>query len=193
MGGKIVRVSANTDSKTTAMLRLPDIKAEERKKTEHANPTLSNVKTFGDALAVLERRINNAVKLRPGARRDNFDNIRRIKATWPGIEKMLLRDLNTDGILDWAKRLHERYSATSYNNTIGMFRRAIMVGTDKGVVSLIVVPTCKRGIPSGALRPGHSISIRLLFACLANHSFTSLTTGGERLPGCYPHYYPHLG
>jgi hypothetical protein len=154
MGGKIVRVSANTDSKTTAMLRLPDIKAEERKKTEHANPTLSNVKTFGDALAVLERRINNAVKLRPGARRDNFDNIRRIKATWPGIEKMLLRDLNTDGILDWAKRLHERYSATSYNNTIGMFRRAIMVGTDKGVVSLIVVPTCKRGDSFGRASAG---------------------------------------
>jgi len=33
VGGKIVRSSTNTDSKTTAKLRLPDIKAEERKKT----------------------------------------------------------------------------------------------------------------------------------------------------------------
>src|SRR5208282_3453480 len=135
VGGKIVRVSTNTDSKTTAKLRLPDIKAEERKKTECANPSLSNVKTFGDALAVLERRINNAVKLRPGARRDNFDNIRRIKATWPGIEEMLLRDLNTDGILDWAKPLHEKYSGTSYNNTIGMFHRVIAVGIEAGAIA----------------------------------------------------------
>jgi integrase len=135
VGGKIVRVSTNTDSKATAKLRLPDIRAEERKKTERANPSLTNVKTFGDALDVLERRINNAVKLRPGARRDNFDNIRRIKATWPGIEKVLLRDLNTDGILDWAKRLHEKYSATSYNNTIGMFRRVIIVGIEAGAIT----------------------------------------------------------
>jgi hypothetical protein len=31
-GGKIVRVSTNTDSTTTAKLQLPDIKSEERKK-----------------------------------------------------------------------------------------------------------------------------------------------------------------
>jgi integrase len=133
--GKIVRISTNTDSKTTAKLRLGDIKTEERKKLERANPSLTDVKTFGDALTVLERRINNAVKLRSGARRDNFDNIRRIKATWPGIEKMLLRDLNTDGILDWAKPLHEKYSATSYNNTLGMFRRVIAVGIEAGAIA----------------------------------------------------------
>jgi len=45
---------------------LDDIKTEERKKLERANPSLTDVKTFGDALAVLERRINNAVKLRSG-------------------------------------------------------------------------------------------------------------------------------
>ena len=135
VGGKIVRVSTNTDSKTTAKLRLLDIKAEERKKTERANPSLTNVKTFGDALDVLERRIKNAIKLRSGARRDNFDNIRRIKATWPGIEKVLLRDLNADDILNWAKPLHEKYSATSYNNTIGMFHRVIAVGIEAGAIT----------------------------------------------------------
>ena len=123
------------DSKTTAKLRLPRNQAEKRKKTERANPSLSNIKAFDDALDVLERRINNAVKLRPGARRDNFDNIRRIKATWPGIEEMLLRDLNTDGILDWAKRLHKKYSASSYNNTIGTFRRVIIVGIEAGAIA----------------------------------------------------------
>lgn len=134
VGGKIVRVSTNTDSKTVAKLRLPDIKTEERKKTERSNPSLSQVKTFGDALAVLERRINNSVKLRSAARRDNFDNIRRIKATWPGVQETLLRDLNADDLLEWAKRLHERYSATSYNNTIGMFRRVIAVGIEAGAI-----------------------------------------------------------
>ena len=41
-GGKIVRVSTNTDSTTTAKLQLPDIKSEERKKLERANPSLSS-------------------------------------------------------------------------------------------------------------------------------------------------------
>jgi integrase len=48
---------------------------------------------------------------------------------------MLLRELNTDGILDWAKRLHEKYSATSYNNTIGMFCRVIIVGIEAGAIA----------------------------------------------------------
>lgn len=132
--GKIVRVATGQATVTNAKLRLRDIMKDEFDRSAQLDPSMNDVKTFGDALVVMKHRINNNVKLRPRGAEYKLATLDRIVRSWPNIEKLKLAAITETDCVEWAKRFAEKYSNSTYNHAVETFTRIMAIGVKAGAV-----------------------------------------------------------
>lgn len=113
--GKLIRQSLGTDVFTTARERLPDFLKKQRS-------TIVIEGTFGDALEQYRSDLDLDVVLSPATKRYRRNCIATILKHWPGIEQIVLRNLEAEECKAWAKGVANKYDEQYFNNTLGTFR-----------------------------------------------------------------------
>lgn len=135
IGGKLVFRCLGTETYTTAKLRLPLVLKEVQDEKRKPHIEGSEIKTFGDALAEYEIRLDQDIRLKPSSKRYRRHTIRFIEKTWPDIRECLLNRIGVEEMRQWAVRLHKAYSATGVNNTIGTMRAILDIPLKRGLLS----------------------------------------------------------
>ena len=107
---------------------------EEFDRSAQADPSMREVKTFGDALTLMKHRINNNVKLRPRGVEYKLATLDRIVRSWPNIETLKLAAITESDCVEWAKRFVEKYSNSTYNHAVETFARIMAIGVKAGAV-----------------------------------------------------------
>lgn len=132
--GKLIRKSLKTDVLSVAKLRLTD---EEKKHRQAAQQQLAiqsgrGQMTFGDALEIYRARLEANRDIKSKTKDYYEQRIDTLLKTWPGLEKINLRDLSKHDCLDWASKCDG--SPTAFNNTVLVFRSVLDIAVESGVL-----------------------------------------------------------
>jgi integrase len=131
--GKLIRKTLKTDVLTVAKLRLGDFEKEERRRAEAMVGIGKGKLTVGDAMKLLQSRIDSDVTTKPRTKLYYRERIAALLKSWPGLDKLPMRDLNKSVCLTWAADYSAEVSATSYNNTVTLLRDAVEIAMEHGV------------------------------------------------------------
>lgn len=100
--GKLIRKSLKTDSISVAKLRLADLEAEERKRAENQTAVAKGKATFGNALAIFQKRIEGQPNLKPKTQSYYAQRVIAL-LTIPNSGRPALETLNNQRVLDRTK------------------------------------------------------------------------------------------
>ena len=129
--GKLIRRSLNTQSVTTAKLRLIDLEKAERQTAENAMERANGKMTFGDALAIFRQRLHGDASLKPRTKAHREERIAAILKTWPSIENKDVRKLTKQDCLLWATGYQT--SAINFNKTVQTLRSIFEIPVEAGL------------------------------------------------------------
>jgi integrase len=133
--GKLFRQTLKTDVMSVAKLRLADFikeKQEERGDDSAANAASTGKMTMRDCIVIFQQRLDGQQDISEGAKVYRRNTIKFLVNSWPGLELKHVAKVSKDECLDWAKRCALRYSASTYNNTVGTLRMILDVAIEKG-------------------------------------------------------------
>lgn len=132
--GRPVKEALGTNVRSTAELKLRDLKAHHRGNAAVGRKA-KGLMTFGDALRIYEHQVETDVKNKQSSKDYRQQTIAALVKTWPGLKTTDIRKVTEEQCLDWAKTFSDAYSSTRYNNTLGTLRAVIQIAIDQGYCS----------------------------------------------------------
>lgn len=132
--GKLIRKSLKTDVLSVAKLRLTDEEKKHRQAAQHQQAIQRGrgQMVFGDALEIYRARLEANRDIKSKTKDYYEQRIDSLLNTWPGLEKVNLRDLSKQDCLAWAAK-HDG-SPTAFNNTVLVFRNVLDIAVESGVI-----------------------------------------------------------
>jgi integrase len=132
--GKLIRKSLKTDVLSVAKLRLSD---EEKKYRQVAQRQLAIQRgrgqmNFNDALDIYRARLAANTEIKSKTKHYYKQRIDSLLRTWPGLEKINVRDISKQNCMDWATKY--KGSATAFNNTALVLRMVLDIAIESGVI-----------------------------------------------------------
>lgn len=119
--GKLIRRSLETDTFSTAKLRLLDFLREQKETPASTAQSM----TLGEALGLFERRLADNPAMKPASKEYRLLCVGKLKSTWPEILERKADSITSDECQQWAARL--RVSSHYFNNTVGTLRQILDV------------------------------------------------------------------
>ncbi len=132
IGGKLRVKTLETDRLTVVRLRLGDFIKAERHNSENSGSIRSGKLTFSAAQQVYLDRLDGNPGLKPRTKSHNRELLKSLARSWPGLDKMELRDLTKSDLLDWAARFGKTACASVFNHALGVLRQVIEIGIEAG-------------------------------------------------------------
>jgi len=130
--GKLIWKSLKTDTLSVAKLRLGDFLKQENHRVEIVQAASRGRMTFGDAVAIYTKRIEDAQHLKPRAKEYRQDTINALLKSWPGLGSTDVRKLSVSDCLQWASGFAKKYCPSFFNNTVGTLRLILKIAIDSG-------------------------------------------------------------
>ena len=130
--GKLIWKSLKTDTLSVAKLRLGDFLKQENKRVEITEAAERGRMTFGDALAIFKKRLEEAHHLKPRAKEYRKDTIDALLKTWPDLESFDVRKISVADCSQWASGYSKKYCPSFFNNTVGTLRMVLKIAIDAG-------------------------------------------------------------
>jgi integrase len=132
--GQLIRKTLKTDVLSVAKLRLTD---EEKKHRQAAQRQLAIQRgrgqmTFGDALKIYRARLEANTDIKSKTKAYYEQRVCSLRKTWPGLERLNVRDIAKQDCLDWAARY--KGSPTAFNNTALVLRAVLDIAIESGIV-----------------------------------------------------------
>jgi len=130
VNGKIIRLSLETDVKTTAKLKLPDfLKKHSSKKAVAGAPV-----TFADAQRLYEEDLANDHAIGDNSKRYRRYCIKKLNGSWLELGKQKLDRITEADCKEWAGRFAPTVDEQYFNNVLGtlrlIFNRGGLIGAD---------------------------------------------------------------
>ena len=126
--GKLFRTSLKTKVFTNAKLRLADFLKEKRL----APPEEEGV-SVGTAIDLYETSLRHNAALKPRSRHYRTICLRKIRASWPGIETLRVCSLTEEACRAWAAEVRTGVAAQYFNNIVGTLRLVLREGIKRDV------------------------------------------------------------
>ena len=117
IGLKIVRQSLETDTFSTAKLRLGDYLKKHHKRA--AKPMLG---TVGEARKAYETAIDADHTLKEGSKIYRHNCVKALLRTWPGLAETVPTKITETECREWAGKFAAKYDDQFFNNTLGTFQ-----------------------------------------------------------------------
>jgi integrase len=130
--GKLIWKSLKADTLSVAKLRLGDFLKQENKRVEITEAAERGRMTFGDALAIFKKRLEEAHHLKPRAKEYRQDTIDALLKTWPNLESIDVRKISVADCSQWASGYSKKYCPSFFNNTVGTLRMVLKIAIDAG-------------------------------------------------------------
>lgn len=130
--GKLIWKSLKADTLSVAKLRLGDFLKQENKRVEITEAAERGRMTFGDALAIFKKRLEEAHHLKPRAKEYRQDTIDALLKTWPNLESIDVRKISVGDCSQWASGYSKKYCPSFFNNTVGTLRMVLKIAIDAG-------------------------------------------------------------
>jgi integrase len=130
--GKLIWKSLKADTLSVAKLRLGDFLKQENQRVEIVESAARGRMTFGDAVAIYKKRLEDSQHLKPRAKEYRQDTINALLKTWPGLENTDVRKLSVSECLHWASGFAKKYCPSFFNNTVGTLRMVLKIAIDSG-------------------------------------------------------------
>ena len=132
IGRKLIRKSLNTQTLTTAKLRMRDMIHEYRARIEAGAALKSGKLSVGQAVQIYLDGVQANVSLKPKSK-----DYRRLLCgfllkTWPGLKDADIRKVTERDCQKWAANFQKLYASTVVNNTIGTLRAIFQEAVDAG-------------------------------------------------------------
>ncbi len=128
LNGKLVWRSLETSIHTTAKLKLQDVIGGERKLIAAGDGQI----TFEQAGKLYLERIDKDPNLKPRTKAYNTERYAALLKTWTTPLSQKLRNIKPDNCLEWASGFAVKYSASSFNHSLGILREIFEIGIDSG-------------------------------------------------------------
>lgn len=126
--------SLRTSHFSVAKARLAEFLREHREKQAAVANHSSAKMTFGEALAIHLRNLDDNVTIKPATRHYWKQVFAALVKSWPGLAERELRRLTAADCKEWARRLRKVASSTRYNNTIAGLRHVLNVAIEAGII-----------------------------------------------------------
>jgi len=130
--GKLVRRSLLTSVLSVAKLRLSDFERQERHRAEAGDAVAQGKMTVADAIVFHKQRVAGDASLKPRTKDYHDQRIKALLKSWPGLDKILIRDLKKTDCLNWAGAFGKDASPTAFNHTVGILRTLLEIGCEVG-------------------------------------------------------------
>jgi integrase len=128
--GKLIRRSLDTNTWTTAKLKLVDFLKEQQ------NPqNLRTAPPLTDALETYKGRLAGHTRLKPRSKEYRLLCIQKLTETWPEFLRLTIADITPDLCIKWAAALRKKLSPQYYNNVTDTLRLILDVAIDSYVES----------------------------------------------------------
>ena len=132
VGGQLIRKSLKTDRLQVAQMRLGDLVKHERSRLEARASAAKGKITFGDALRIFTVQSEGNLSLKPSAKLYRRKCVAALVRSWPGLLAADVRKISERDCLNWAAAFGQKYSASVYNNTVGILRQILKIAIAEG-------------------------------------------------------------
>jgi integrase len=123
VGGKIIRVSLDTDVWTSAKLRLTDFLKKHQEARHQIDPP-----KFSETVEVFKQELENDTSIKPRSKEYRLLCLLKIERSWPELWALRLNEITPQACKEWATVLHGKIASHYYNNTIATLRQVIDLG-----------------------------------------------------------------
>ncbi len=130
--GKLIRRSLKTESLSVAKLRLADVEKSERQKAQSLSAVAGGKMTFGDALAVYEKRLQENPAVKPRTKEYYQFRIIALLKSWPGLKLKDISRISPTECLEWSLKNARTCSSSSHNHTVSLLRHVFAVAIESG-------------------------------------------------------------
>jgi integrase len=130
--GKLIRRSLKTESLSVAKLRLADLEKSERQKAQSLSAVAGGKMTFGDALAVFEKRLQENPAAKPRTKEYYKFRILALLKSWSGLKEKDVSRISQTDCLEWSLKNARKCSSSSHNHTISLLRNIFAVAVESG-------------------------------------------------------------
>jgi integrase len=121
VNGIVKRASLDTDVFSTAKDRLRD-------KINELREPPAELGTFAEARLLYLADIDNDHALSVETKRYWNYRVQALLKSWPGLDKMNLKEITEAKCREWGKRFADEFEPTNFNNTLGAFRNILKRG-----------------------------------------------------------------
>ena len=130
--GKLIRRSLKTKTLSVAKLRLADFETSERKRVNSSTAVLQGKMTFGDALSVYKKRLENNPVIKPKTKEYYQYRIKALLASWNGLEKLDVSRISNSECVEWSEANSGKNSSSSHNHTVSILRHVFQIAIENG-------------------------------------------------------------
>lgn len=128
IGGKLTWKALDTTVLTTAKLKLPDVIKRERELLAAGDGQI----TFEQAKKIYLDRLDANPKLKQKTKEYHKQRLKALAESWTDLDSKKVRNIAKDDCIQWAGRFARKYSATSFNHTLGILRAILEIGIENG-------------------------------------------------------------
>ncbi len=128
IGGKLTWKALDTTVLTTAKLKLPDVIKQERQLIAAGDGQI----TFEQAKKIYLDRLDANPKLKQKTKDYHKQRLKALAASWTDLDGKKVRNITKDACIHWAGTFARKYSATSFNHTLGILRAILEIGIENG-------------------------------------------------------------
>ena len=130
--GKLIWRSLETDVLSTAAQKLPDkikeVKDEQELLGSGSDPRI----TFEAAAKIYLERVKASPDFKPKTKAYHEQRLDGLFKTWPDVKAKAIREITKAECVEWRNRFAAKYSATSFNHTLGILRAIFEIGIESG-------------------------------------------------------------
>jgi len=130
--GKLNRRRLKTKTLSVAKLRLADLEKAERQRAQPGRSVASGQMTFGEALSVFQRRLQENPAIKPGTREYYQWRIAALRKSWPKLEGTDIARISATDCLEWSVNSARQTSSSSHNHTVSILRKVFEIAIQSG-------------------------------------------------------------
>lgn len=128
IGGKLTWKALDTTVLTTAKLKLPDVIKQEQQLIAAGDGQI----TFEQAKKIYLDRLEVNPKLKEKTKDYHKQRLKALAESWTDLDGKKVRSIAKDDCIHWAGIFARKYSATSFNHTLGILRAILEIGIENG-------------------------------------------------------------
>jgi integrase len=133
VGGKLIWRSRKTKTITVAKLKLADVEREARARKEVVGVDDEARTTFGTLLTRFLAELETNPRLKPRTCQYSRERAAALQASWPELAQAEVRKISEAECDRWAGEFGRNAAPSNLNNTIGLLRRVLQGGVDRGL------------------------------------------------------------
>jgi integrase len=155
-GGKTKWVSLGTRSKGVAKIELSKRLQSHYAVQDAQAAVRTGSATVGDLAAIYLRSVDVQTDLKPASKEYRHKTVKYLLRSWPELGGKIPAKVTEAECKEWARRYHQEFSETLYNNTVDSLRHILDVAIGRGLiarnpalaVAKVKVPQKKLELPS---------------------------------------------